>query len=325
MAKEKLPTVPFDLQPKQDDFAFDIDRAIAGVVGLKAIVPSDAFTARTLGTERLGHGVVIRQSGLVLTMGYLVVEAETIWLRTVDGRVVQGHPLAYDQETGFGLVQALSSLDLPVLPFGDAEKLSTGDRLLVAGGGGREEAMAAQLVARQEFSGYWEYHLNEALFTSPAHPFWGGAAVIDEQGALVGIASLQVDQGQRGGGASSLNMVVPIDILKPGLDDLVKYGRHNHPPRPWLGLYATEVGERIVIAGVADGGPAEDAGVEAGDILIALADERPKSLGDLWKRLWALGSAGVEVSLLVEREGRILSIKIQSADRLAFSRARVLH
>ena len=325
MAKEKLPTVPFQKQPKQEDYAFDIDRAIAGVVGLKSIVPPDAFTARTLGTERLGHGVAIRQTGLVLTMGYLVVEAETVWLRTVDGRVVQGHPLAYDQETGFGLVQALSSLDIPVLPLGDSSSVATGDRLLVAGGGGRESALAAHMVARQEFSGYWEYHLDEALFTSPAHPFWGGAAVIDEQGALVGVASLQVDQGQRSGGASSLNMVVPIDILKPGLDNLVKYGRQNHPPRPWLGLYATEVGERIVIAGVVEGGPADDAGVETGDILIAIADERPKSLADLWKRLWALGAAGIEVALLVEREGRILSIKVNSADRLTFSRARVLH
>ncbi len=326
MAKEKLPVIPFELQPKSADFDFDIDRALAGVVGLKAIVPENAFTAKTLGTERMGHGVVIRQTGLVLTMGYLVVEAETIWLRTIDGRTIQGHTLAFDQETGFGLVQAMSSLDLPVLPFGESRTVEPGDRVIVAGAGGRELALAAQVVARQEFAGYWEYLLDEAFYTARAHPFWGGAAVIDEGGKLIGLASLQVEQGQRGKkNSTSLNMVVPIDIVKPSLGDLVKYGRPNRPARPWLGLYATELGERIVIAGVADGGPAEKAGIDTGDILLAIEDERPKSLADLWRRIWSLGPAGVEVSVLVEREGRIVATKIRSADRLAFTRAPVLH
>ncbi len=323
---DKLPKVPIDQQPRQKDFGFDLERALSGVVGLKALVPDDAFTAHTLGTERLGHGVVLRQSGLVLTMGYLVVEAETVWLRTVDGRVVQGQSLAYDQETGLGLVQAMASLDVPVLPMGTSGTAAPGDRVVVAGGGGREYALSAQVVARQEFAGYWEYLLDDAIYSAPAHPFWGGSAVIDENGALIGIASLQVEQGsgtQRG--TSSLNLLVPVDILKPVLDDLVRYGRPNRPARPWLGLYATELGERLVIAGVADGGPAEQAGIETGDILLALADERPKSLADLWRRLWALGSAGVEAPLLIERQGRILGVTVKSADRLAFNRAPVMH
>jgi S1-C subfamily serine protease len=323
---DKLPKVPIDQQPRQKDFGFDLERALSGVVGLKALVPDNAFTARTLGTERLGHGVVLRQSGLVLTMGYLVVEAHTVWLRTVDGRVVQGQTLAYDQETGFGLVQAMASLDVPVLPLGDSANAAPGDRVIVAGGGGREFALSAQIVSRQEFAGYWEYLLDEAFYSAPAHPFWGGSAVIDENGALIGVASLQVEQG--GGtrrGLSSLNMLVPIDILKPVLGDLVKYGRPNRPARPWLGLYATELGERLVIAGVADGGPAERAGIETGDILVALADERPKSLADFWRRLWNLGPAGVEAPMLIERQGRILGVTVKSADRLAFNRAPVVH
>lgn len=321
MATERT-TIPLEQQPKQKDFGFDIDRALAGIVGLKAIVPENAFTANTLGTERQGHGIVLRQTGLVLTMGYLIVEAETVWLRTSDGHVIQGHALAYDQETGFGLVQAVASLDLPVLPFGSVRRVDPGDRVVIAASGGREMALAAQVVGKQDFAGYWEYYLSEALFTAPAHPFWGGAAVLDQTGALIGVASLQVEQGQRGG---ALNMVVPIDILPPVLNDLVRYGRPNHPPRPWLGFYATELGERIVVAGVAEGGPAEKAGVETGDIVLAVADERPKSLGDLWKRVWAQGPAGVDVSILVERDNRILSIRIPSADRLLFTRAPVLH
>lgn len=318
------PTIPFELQPRQKNLGFDLDRTLAGVVSVKALVPEGAFTAKTLGTERLGHGVVIRQTGLVLTVGYLIIEAETVWLRTIDGRVVQGQALAYDQETGFGLIQAMSSLDLPVIPFGASRDVSIGDALTIAGSGGREFALAAHCVARQEFAGYWEYWLEDAFLTAPAHPFWGGAAAIDETGRLIGIASLQVDQG-REKDATSLNMVIPIDLAPPVLDDLVKYGRPNRPARPWLGVYASDVGERIVVVGVTDGGPAEKAGVETGDIILAVRDERPSSLGDLWRRIWATGAAGVDVDLLIEREGRIISVRVQSADRLSFTRASVLH
>ncbi len=321
---ERLPTIPKELQPKQKDLSFDLDRALAGVVSVKAIAPEDAYTAKSLGTERMGHGVVIRQSGLVLTVGYLIIEAQEIWLRTIDGRVIAGHALAYDQETGFGLVQAMSSLDLPVLPIGASDEVAPGDSLIIAGSGGREAALSAYCVGRQQFAGYWEYWISDAIMTAPAHPFWGGAAAIDEQGRLAGIASLQVEAGD-GKSTQSLNMVIPIGLLPPVLDDLVKYGRPNKPSRPWLGIYATEIGERIVIAGVADDGPAEQAGVEMGDMLVAVAGEKPASLGEVWRRVWAQGPAGVEIPLLVERQDRVLEIRVKSADRLLFTRARVIH
>ncbi|HMN72346.1 MAG TPA: S1C family serine protease [Rhodoblastus sp.] len=321
---ERLPTIPRELQPKQKNLSFDLDRALAGVVSVKALAPEDAYTARSLGTERMGHGVVIRQSGLVLTVGYLIIEAQEIWLRTIDGRVIAGHALAYDQETGFGLVQAMSSLDLPVLPIGASGEVAPGDSLIIAGSGGREATLSAYCVGRQQFAGYWEYWISDAIMTAPAHPFWGGAAVIDELGRLAGVASLQVEAGD-GKATQSLNMAIPINLLPPTLDDLVKYGRPNKPPRPWLGIYATEIGERIVIAGVADDGPAEQAGVEMGDMLVAVAGEKPASLGEVWRRVWAQGPAGVEIPLLVERQDRVLEIRVKSADRLLFTRARVIH
>jgi len=321
---ERLPTIPFELQPRQKNLGFDLDRALAGIVSVKALAPEDAFTAKSLGTERLGHGIVIRQSGLVLTVGYLIIEAQEVWLRTIDGRVIAGHALAYDQETGFGLVQAMSSLDLPVLPFGSSREVAPGDSLIIAGSGGREATLQAHCVARQPFAGYWEYWISDAIMSAPAHPFWGGAAAIDEHGRLAGVASLQVEAGD-GKQSQSLNMVIPIDLLPPVLDDLVKYGRPNKPPRPWLGIYATEIGDRIVIAGVADDGPAEQAGVEVGDILLAVAGEKPGSLGEVWRRVWAEGPAGVEIPLMVERQDRILEIRVKSADRLLFTRAKVVH
>ncbi len=321
---ERLPTIPFELQPRQKNLGLDLDRALAGIVSVKALAPEDAFTAKSLGTERLGHGIVIRQSGLVLTVGYLIIEAQEVWLRTIDGRVIAGHALAYDQETGFGLVQAMSSLDLPVLPFGSSREIAPGDSLIIAGSGGREGTLQAHCVARQPFAGYWEYWISDAIMSAPAHPFWGGAAAIDEHGRLAGVASLQVEAGD-GKQSQSLNMVIPIDLLPPVLDDLVKYGRPNKPPRPWLGIYATEIGDRIVIAGVADDGPAEEAGVEVGDILLAVAGEKPGSLGEVWRRVWAEGPAGVEIPLMVERQDRILEIRVKSADRLLFTRAKVVH
>lgn len=325
MAKRNQPSTPTELQPRQADFGFDLDAAVGAMVDLKSVAPADAFTAETLGRERRGHGVVVNADGLVLTIGYLIIEAETVWLTSNEGRIVQGHALAFDPVSGFGLVQALAPLDLPVARFGMAAAVQPGDRLVIAGAGGRDHAIVARLAARQEFAGYWEYLLEAALFTAPSHPDWGGAGVFDETGRLIGVGSLQIEQAEPGRAKSLLNMVVPIDLLTPVMSDLVKYGRAQGPARPWLGVYVIEMGERLVIAGVANGGPAEQAGIEGGDILMAVAGERPRSLADLWRKVWSLGPAGVEIPLLIERDARIFEAKVKSVDRLQMFKARVLH
>src|SRR5262249_11944292 len=196
--------IPSELQPKGEDFAFDLDEKLNGVLGLQATVPDDAFTAPTLGTERAGNGVLIRKDGLVLTIGYLIAEAEAIWLSLADGRVLPGHVLGYDQETGFGLVQALGRHDLPALPVGRSSTAALGQRGVAAGAGGRAGALAARIVARQEFAGYWEYVLDEAIFTAPGHPNWGGTALIGPAGDLIGIGSLQLEQSGEGGRSEAL-------------------------------------------------------------------------------------------------------------------------
>ncbi len=250
--------MPSSAQPKPEDYGYDLDHALACVVGLRATVPADAFTADTLGTERAGNGVIIRGNGLVLTIGYLITEAEQVWLTLQDGRSVPGHVLGYDQETGFGLVQALAKLDVPALEIGQSAGASVGERVVVGGFGGRNRSVAARIVAKQEFAGYWEYVLDEAIFTAPAHPNWGGTALIGPAGDLIGIGSLQLQHAAEKGQTQNINMMVPIDLLKPIIDDLMKFGRRNVPPRPWLGLYATEVENRLVIVGLADRGPAEE-------------------------------------------------------------------
>jgi S1-C subfamily serine protease len=313
------------VQPKPADYNYDLDAALSAVVGLRAIVPSDAFTAETLGTERAGNGVLIRSNGLVLTIGYLVTEAESVWISLNDGRSVPGHVLAYDQETGFGLVQALARLDVPALTIGSSSAAQLGDRIVIGGAGGRQRSVAARIVAKQEFAGYWEYLLDEAIFAAPAHPNWGGTAVIGPAGDLIGIGSLQLEREREKGSSEHLNMVVPIDLLKPILDDMQKFGRANRPVRPWLGLYATEVEDKVVIVGVATGGPAQNAKIRTGDIVTAVAGMEVSDLAGLFRRIWARGEAGAEIPLSIYRDGRTLELKVKSSDRAKFLKTPSLH
>ena len=315
--------VPPANQPRQNDYAFDLDRALASVVGLHSIVPSDASSAETLGTERAGNGVLI-DDGLVLTIGYLITEAETIWLHLGDGRVVPGHPLGTDFESGFGLVQVLGRLDLEPLPLGSSGDARIGDRVVVAGAGGRTRSVASQIAAKQEFAGYWEYMLAEAIFTLPAHPNWGGAALISNRGELIGIGSLQLER-ERDGKAEHVNMVVPIDLLKPVIDDLRKFGRVNKPARPWLGMYSTEIDNRVVVVGITGKGPAARAEIKTGDVILAINGDKITSQIDFYRKLWSLGPAGIDVPLTVYHEGVTFDVVLTSIDRGKMLKAPRLH
>jgi S1-C subfamily serine protease len=317
--------VPSSAQPKPEDYDYDLEQALACVVGLRATVPADAFTADTLGTERAGNGVLIRGNGLVLTIGYLITEADTVWLNLNDGRSVPGHVLGYDQETGFGLVQALAKIDLPALEIGASASASIGERVVVGGAGGRHRSVAARIVAKQEFAGYWEYVLDEAIFTSPAHPNWGGTALIGPAGDLIGIGSLQLQHAVEKGQTQNINMIVPIDLLKPIIDDLMKFGRRNMPARPWLGLYATEVENRLVIVGLADRGPAKKADLRTGDIILSVAGKDVHDLAGFFRRVWAQGQAGVDVPITIYRDGETMDLRVKSSERNRFLKGPSLH
>jgi len=306
---------PRSFQPKAENYAYDLERALDAVVSLHAIVPSDAFTAEILGTERAGNGVFIRD-GVVLTIGYLITEAETVWLTLNNGKSVQGTVLAYDQETGFGLVQALGRVGVDPLPIGSSADAKVGDPVVIGGAGGRRHSLVARVVARQEYAGYWEYLLDEAFFTAPAHPNWGGTAMIGPAGELLGIGSLQLQQAsERKGAAEHLNMMVPIDLIKPILDSLLTTGRSPHPPRPWLGFYASEVENHIVIVGMSQKGPAAKADLRTGDVVVAVGGAEVDNLGDLFRRIWATGDAGVDVPMTISREGRVFDVHVASTDR----------
>jgi S1-C subfamily serine protease len=308
---------PAMLQPSPDEAGFDLESALDAVVLLRAEIPEDAFTAPILGTERAGNGVVIREDGLVLTIGYLITEAESIWLTTNRGTVVQGHALAYDQGTGFGLVLPLGSLGVRPLARGSTGAARSDSPVIVIGHGGRAHSLKARIIAKREFAGYWEYVLDEALFTAPAHPQWGGAALVGQDGRLLGIGSLLVQESV-GGKVVDGNMFVPIDLLAPILDDMLATGRPARPPRAWLGIYAAEMDGHLVVGGLAPGAPAERAGVKLGDLVLEVDGEPVTGLAAMFRRIWSTGPAGSDVTLTLSRRGASSKIQIRSADRNDF-------
>ena len=318
MSQHKDWSFPDVLLPKAQDLNFELDALLDAVVELRADVPAQAFTANTLGTSRSGSGIVLDDRGTVLTIGYLITEAQTVFLTTRSGQVAQAVPLAYDQASGFGLLKALGPLNAPAVRRGQSRLSKSGDTVYLLSHGGQAHALKARLADKRPFAGYWEYLVEEAIFTTPAHPEWSGAGLFDADGALIGIASLLLQQtadGESDDKSDQGNMIVPIDILEPILDSLVATGHSGMPARPWLGLYAAESGDGLVVAGLAEKGPAMKAGLAQGDLILDVAGNRVHSLLTFLRAVWALGAAGVEVPLSVGREGELLKLRIRSADR----------
>jgi S1-C subfamily serine protease len=314
MAEKTDWVFPEELQPKAAALSFDLESVLRSVVLLRAEAPEDAFTASILGTERVGSGIVIRPDGLVLTIGYLITEAETIWLTTVDGTAVPAHALAYDYVTGFGLVAPLGRVSLPAIEFGRSGAAEVGSGAIVVSHGGRGHTLATKVVDKREFAGYWEYLIDEAIFTAPAHPHWSGAALVGMDGKLLGVGSLLVQE-PIGGETIDANMFVPTDLLGPILEDLANRGRAEREPRPWLGLYATESQGQLVVGGLATDGPAARAGVKLGDRVLEVAGQRVGGLSDLFRKVWRLGPAGTEIPLTLARGQSRSRVQVRSTDR----------
>lgn len=324
-------TTPFEghevearLRPSAEAYRFDLDQALASMVALEATVPADAYTASILGTERVGNGVVVSPGGLVLTMAYLITEAEHVTLTRNDGRRVPAHVLGLDNRTGLGLVQALEPLDLPAIVIGSARDLDSGASVIAAGAGGRAHAVAAKVMARMPFAGYWEYLLDDAIITGPAHPHWSGAALIGPKGDLVGLGSLTLEGRDNEGQARPLNMFVPAELLPPILDELAR-GKAPHAPRPWLGVFAQETDNHVVVVGVSPNGPAARAELRAGDLILAVDGMPVSDLSEFYTAMWDLGSAGVTVPLRVLREGDAFEVEIRSIDRATLLKKRRLN
>jgi len=293
-----------------------LEELITAVVHIKTFINPDGRTLQNLGREREGSGIVIDGNGLVLTIGYLMVEAHAAQVTTNDGRTLPANVVGYDHETGFGLLQAIAPLKVKPLAMGKSSDVKERDAVVVASHGGPDRAGRALVVAKREFAGNWEYLLDEAIFTSPPHPQWSGAALISREGKLVGVGSLIVGDatGKREGVPG--NMFVPIDRLPPILGDLIADGRAAGPSRPWLGLSTEEVHGRLIVSRVTPDSPAERAGVRRGDIIVGVNGATVDSLGDFYRKVWASGGAGATVPLDVLHDKEKRTIEVKSMNRL---------
>jgi S1-C subfamily serine protease len=287
------------------------------IVKVTARAMSNARSLRTLGPRREGTGVVLDDKGLVLTIGYLTLEAETIELSTADGRAYPAKVLAYDTATGFGLLRALGPLPIKPVQMGASASIADRERVLIVGFDGVAPAV---VVSKRPFVGYWEYLLNEAIYTAPATVNWSGAALLDRSGKLLGIGSLAVNDATGPGSQVAGNLFVPIDLLKPMLGDLVARGKSAAPPRPWLGLQTQEVHGNVIVTRVSSESPADRAGLRPGDVIVALGGLAIDGQAEFYTRLWASGAAGVQVRLDVLRRGRIEPVTVRSVDRDTYYR-----
>ncbi|HET6221514.1 MAG TPA: S1C family serine protease [Dongiaceae bacterium] len=296
------------------------DEVLAAVVGVHAEVPAMARTADSLGTSRNGSGIVIGADGLVLTIGYLILEAGAVDIIDASGKTKPAALVAYDNDSGFGLLRSLQPLDAQPIGLGDSAALKPLDRVLIAS---RSDGLAVEqgmIAGRRELAGYWEYLLPDAVFAVPPHAEFGGAALIDRNGRLVGVGSLLVGDAAGDGTAVPGNMYVPIDALKPILQDLVAHGRRTGPQHPWLGVYAEADRGGVRVLQIAEGGPAEKAGLQRGDLITGVAGTSVNDLADFYRQVWALGPAGVAVPLDIEGAAGPRQITVRSLDRYQWLR-----
>jgi S1-C subfamily serine protease len=294
------------------------EEILKAIVKIRSIIPGDAHTARTLSTEREGYGVLIDAKGYILTISYLILEAKTIEVVGPEGQQISATFVGYDPDSGFGLLRADKALNVEPMKLGDSSKANEGTPVLVAGYGGKESAMGAHVITRTELTASWEYLLEDAIFTAPPYRNFGGAALIGRDGRLLGIGSLLTQVTLQGTGPVPCNMFVPIDLLKPVLSDLMAIGRSSKPPRPWLGISAHEARGRVMVDRVTSGGPAEQAGLQPGDFVLKVAGKEVDGLGGFYRKVWALGPAGIDVPLSILRGTRMEEITVRSADRYQF-------
>ncbi len=291
------------------------EEILKAVVKIRAIVPKDARSARILGTEREGNGVVIDSKGHILTIGYLISDAETIEVIGPEDKPINATFVGYDHNTGFGLLRADKPLNVVPMKLGQSTEVKEGDPILIAGHGGKDSVQVGQVIARKEFVGYWEYLIENAIFIAPAYSNFGGAALIDRDGRLLGIGSIFTQMTIPGFGSIPCTMFVPVDLLNPILSDLMTRGRSREAPRPWLGLNAEETHGRVFVTRVTSEGPAERAGLQPEDLILTVNGKVVNGLADFYRKVWALGNAGVDVSLGILRGSQIRDITVHSADR----------
>jgi S1-C subfamily serine protease len=296
-------------------FNFNVKEKLDSIVAVSTYVPDDSFSAEFLGAERSGHGIVIGDGDLIVTIGYVITEAETIWISANGSDAVPGYIVGNDYESGLGLIKPMSRLNLPIIECGKLANLSVGNPVLIAGHGGLGYMKESNVSQIEEFTGRWEYILDQAIYTSPVHPNWAGAALIGDDGRLYGVGCLLIQEAQESEMMIGQNMFVPIDTIFPNLDEIIQYGARKKLPRPWLGLLLQEEKAQLVVTGIFTGCPADKAGLELGDKITAINNNSVSILSLFFRELWSMGDSGVDIPLTIQRDSGELRIVVKSSDR----------
>ena len=303
----------------------DAEKIFRAVVKVKTRAVPDARSEKSLGSEREGTGILISSDGLILTIGYLIVEADDVQIVDHRGRTLPATIVAYDHASGFGLLRSILPVDGPPIALGASSGLAERDPVMIATGEGVADVAFAWIVSKRAFSGSWEYMLDEALWTSPPIANWSGAALIDREGKLVGIGSLIVRDATGDDSRLPGNVFVPIDLLKAILPDLVAEGHRKGPVRPWLGVAADEVQGRLVVSRVSPGGPADEAGMEVGDIILGVGGESVRTQSEFYRKVWTGRSAGAAIPLRVLQGADVREVSVKSIDRVDYFKPRTVY
>jgi len=304
----------------------DAERFFKSIFKVRVRAVPNARSSATLGQEREGTGIVIGDDGLLVTIGYLIVEADEVSLVDQQGHVLPARVVAYDHATGLGLVRAVVPVSAPALPLGDSAKLNDRDPVMIVNHGGVDDVTLAQVVSTRPFTGNWEYLLEQAIFTSPPTMNWSGAALVNRDFKLVGVGSLIVREASSSGDAAVPgNMFVPIDALKPILADLVRTGRRAGPARPWLGVSADEVQGRLMVSRVSPEGPGDQAGIKVGDIILGVGGDGVRTQAEFYRKVWGRGAAGTDIPLRVLQGVDVKELQVHSMDRVDYFRPKTTY
>jgi len=298
--------------------ATEPDALFQAIVKIETRAVPEARSSANLGAEREGNGIVIGKDGLILTIGYLIVEADDVRVTDSRGRTLPARIVGYDHPTGLGLVRTVTPLDVPPVPFGDSTKVAERDPVMIVNYGGADDVTLAYIVSRRPFTAAWEYMLDQAIFTSPPTRNWSGAALVDEQGRLLGVGSLIVREAMGGSHPFPGNMFVPIEALKPVLDELVKNGKRAGPARPWLGVAADEQQGRLFVTRVSPEGPGDKAGLKEGDIILGVGNEGVRTQAEFYRKVWSRGAAGADIPLRVLQGIDVKELSVHSIDRVEY-------
>ena len=297
----------------------EIEKRLRAVVSITTTIPEHAETAEILGTNRSGNGVFINQMGLIVTVGYLIAEAEQIWVSTANGETVLADTIVYDYESGLALLKPLKKISIPTISVSDSSKeISAGDsEFMLAGFGGIDQSVIVDIESCDSFTGYWEYVLNRAFYTTPAHPSWGGAALLNKKGELIGVGSLYLENAPNSKSEFSGNLCIPIDPLWSFFSEIKNTGGIKDNNRPYLGFFVSVVNEQFVVLGLYKSSPAALAGICTGDIIKSINGVVPKTLDQLFKEIWRAGPAGSVIPIEIERGDKHTIIDVVSASRKA--------